>query len=101
MMACTISIVVTCGLVPVIVGWWLIDPLPDLSGDEQEVSEDHAGAAVAVVVLLMVVFRVISTLEGEVTPWIFNGVVARSCAEVSVALALLKLALAALNILLR
>lgn len=102
-MACTIAVVVTSILAAVIMDFKLILHLHDLFEDPQKELEAEPAVATAMMTLGLVVFRVIATLatQEDVTPWIFNGVVARSCAEVCVALGLLKFAVAALQILLR
>lgn len=88
----------------VIMGNKLIKYLYDPVGDRQKELAGDMLVAMGVIVLAMVFFRVIFTpawLESDVTLWIFNGVVARSCAEVCMALWLLKLAAAALHTLRR
>lgn len=101
--ACTITVIVTCGLATMIMDFKLIQLLHDLLEDPGKELEAEPAVATAMMALGLVVVRVIATLatQDDLTPWIFNGVVARSCAEVCVALGLLKFALAALQILLR
>ncbi|KEQ67390.1 uncharacterized protein M437DRAFT_61800 [Aureobasidium melanogenum CBS 110374] len=103
-MACTVAVIATGGSATVIMGSKLIKYLNDPVEDEQKELADDMVVAIGVIVLAVVFFRVIFTLawlESDVTVWIFNGVVARSCAEVCVTLGLLKLAAAALHTLRR
>lgn len=102
-MACTITIVVTCVFATGTMSFKLTQYLYDLSEDPQKQFDAEVGAAMAVVALVFAFFRLIFIIvaleEGQLTLWIFNGVVARSCAEVCVALGLLTLAVAALHVL--
>lgn len=86
-------------------GFKLTQHLHDLFGDPQKQLDAEVVGAMAVVALVFAFFRLIFTIstlvEGQLTLWIFNGAVARSCAEICVALGLLTLAVATLHVLLR
>jgi hypothetical protein len=104
-MACTVIIVVTCVYATMFMGSKLTQYLYDVFGDPQKQSDAEVEVAMGIVALVFafsrLIFTIVTLKEGQLTLWIFNGAVARSCAEICVALGLLTLAVAALHVLLR